>query len=44
MVKVADSNGDTILCDVTATSANVVTLAISGASISGTYRVIVSSL
>lgn len=44
MVKVADSNGDTILCDVTATSANVVTLGFSGTPISGTYRVIVSSL
>lgn len=44
IVKVADSNGDTILCDVTATSANVVTLGFSGTPISGTYRVIVSSL
>lgn len=44
IVKVADSNGDTILCDVTATSASVVTLGFSGTPISGTYRVIVSSL
>ena len=44
MVRVADSNAETVLCDVTATSANVVTLAFSGSPIAGTYRVIVSSL
>lgn len=44
VVRVADSNAETILCDVTATSANVVTLGFSGTPIAGTYRVIVSSL
>jgi hypothetical protein len=44
MVRVADSAGETVFCDVTTTSANVVTLAFSGSPISGTYRVIVSSL
>lgn len=44
IVRVADSNAETVLCDVTATSANVVTLAFSGSPIAGTYRVIVSSL
>jgi len=44
VVRVADSNAETVLCDVTATSANVVTLGFSGTPIAGTYRVIVSSL
>ena len=43
-VEVADSNGDRVICDITGTSANVVTLGFSGSGISGTYRVIVSSL
>ena len=43
-VQVNDSNGDNVFCDITATSASVVTLGFSGSSIAGTYRVIVSSL
>jgi hypothetical protein len=45
MVRVSDtSNNELVVCDITITSTNVVTLAFSGSPIAGTYRVVVSSL
>jgi hypothetical protein len=45
LVRVSDtSNNEIVICDTVITSANVVTLAVSGSPIAGTYRVVVSSL
>jgi hypothetical protein len=45
LVRVADtSNNEFVICDTVITSANVVTLVVSGSPIAGTYRVVVSSL